>query len=35
MNGGLAQGLGEPWLCFGRENAILQLSQASAKANLT
>jgi hypothetical protein len=34
MNGDLAQGLGELWLRFGRENAILQLSQAPARDNL-
>jgi hypothetical protein len=33
-NGDLAQGLGAASLCFARENAILQLSQASAGANL-
>jgi hypothetical protein len=35
MNGGLAQGLGAAWLCFACANAILQLSQASARINLT
>jgi hypothetical protein len=35
VNGDLAQALGAARLCFGRENVILQLSQASAGANLT
>jgi hypothetical protein len=33
-NADFAQGLGAAWLCFGCESAILQLSQASAEANL-